>query len=83
MATLRSSEADAVRKIEGVVDLQPDVLQFALTDAGPDQIGAKDLWTGDAGTFTRTCVAQVVAVEKTKIRCPNPADGSLSEPVGN
>jgi subtilisin family serine protease len=46
---LTSSEADVVAHLPGVLHVQPEIIRFPLTDAGPAWVGAPAAWSG-AGT---------------------------------
>ena len=60
VATFRANEVDAVKNIPGVVRVQPDIMRFAHTDAGPDWIGASAMWAGGAGTYGEGIVIGVI-----------------------
>ncbi len=44
-----AAEAETVRRLPGVVDVQAPIERHVLTDAGPGWIGAPSLWDGSAG----------------------------------
>jgi len=48
-AYLSSEEAEALRELPGVVAVEPEIVQYLHTDAGPQWIQAPQMWSGSTG----------------------------------
>ncbi|MBL39054.1 MAG: hypothetical protein CMP07_11660 [Xanthomonadales bacterium] len=48
-ARMSPEQAARLAEMPGVRSIQPDIIQHVQTDAGPQWIGADDLWTGATG----------------------------------
>lgn len=48
-APMNAAEALRLAELPGVRSVQPNIIQYVQTDAGPDWIGAPNLWTGTTG----------------------------------
>lgn len=48
-AAMNRDQAMRLARMPGVRSVQPDIIQHVHTDAGPEWIGAPDLWTGATG----------------------------------
>jgi subtilisin family serine protease len=71
---LTSGEADVVADLPGVVQVQPEIIRFPLTDAGPPWISAPEVWdgAGTAGIGTRG-EGLVIAILDTGIHPEHPS----------
>lgn len=70
---LTPAQADRVRGLPGVADVQPDVELRLLTDAGPSWIGAPAVWDGIAGAPGTRGEGVVVGVIDTGINAFHPS----------
>jgi len=66
-------QADRVRGLPGVADVQPDVEFHLLTDAGPSWIGAPAVWDGIAGAPGTRGEGVVIGVIDTGINAAHPS----------
>lgn len=70
---LSSSQAKKVAGLEGVKSVLPDFKRKALTDAGPQWIGAPDVWNGVGGITVTKGEGIVVGIIDSGINPLNPS----------
>lgn len=70
---LTPAQAERVRDLPGVADVQPDVELQLLTDSGPSWIGAPAIWDGIAGAPGTRGEGVVIGVIDTGINAGHPS----------
>lgn len=72
VVTLRAGEAERIAGLPGVAQVEAEFVHRPMTDAGPQWIGAEQIWSGAAGVATRGA-GVVIGVIDTGINRTHPA----------
>ena len=78
--SLTAAEATSLASMPGIAQVEPELIERPLTDAGPLFIGAADIWAGSAGVASKG-EGVVVGVIDTGINRSHPSFAA-TEPVG-